>query len=104
MNKLASPSVVLCDLDGVVWLAHQPIAGSVEAIAKLRSNGMRVVFVTNNSFSTYAEQVSALGSIGVAADGDIVTSAIFSRHCRRRLPTSTSSYRDDLQQSQIERN
>jgi 4-nitrophenyl phosphatase len=76
MNKLASPSVVLCDLDGVVWLAHQPIAGSVEAIANLRSNGMRVVFVTNNSFSTYAEQVSALGSIGVAADGDIVTSAM----------------------------
>ena len=27
---------VLCDLDGVIWLAHQPIAGSVEAVAELR--------------------------------------------------------------------
>lgn len=76
MNKLVRPSVVLCDLDGVVWLAHQPIAGSVEAIADLRAEGIRVVFVTNNSFSTYAEQVKALSSIGVEAEGDVVTSAM----------------------------
>lgn len=76
MNKPTRPSVVLCDLDGVVWLAHRPIAGSVEAIANLRSAGIRVVFVTNNSFSTYAEQVAALASIGIGADGDIVTSAM----------------------------
>ncbi len=42
---------VLCDLDGVVWLAHQPIAGSVDAIAALRAGGRRVLFVTNNSFA-----------------------------------------------------
>ena len=30
---------VLCDLDGVVWLAHQPIAGSVDAVAALRAIG-----------------------------------------------------------------
>jgi len=38
---------VLCDLDGVVWLAHRPIPGSVEAIARLRTGGHRVLFVTN---------------------------------------------------------
>jgi HAD superfamily hydrolase (TIGR01450 family) len=42
----------------------------------LREAGIRVVFVTNNSFSTYDEQVAALGSIGVPAEGDIVTSAM----------------------------
>ncbi len=36
------------DLDGVVWLADQPIAGSPEAIARLRAAGHRPVFVTNN--------------------------------------------------------
>ena len=76
MRKTVRPKVVLCDLDGVVWLAHQPIPGSVHAIASLREAGIRVVFVTNNSFSTYEEQVAALGSIGIPAEGDIVTSAM----------------------------
>jgi 4-nitrophenyl phosphatase len=76
MRKTIAPKVVLCDLDGVVWLAHQPIPGSVRAIESLREAGIRVVFVTNNSFSTYDEQVTALGSIGIAAEGDIVTSAM----------------------------
>ncbi|MCX6523102.1 MAG: hypothetical protein NTZ21_20790, partial [Actinobacteria bacterium] len=52
---LASPpEVVLLDLDGVVWLAHQAIPGSVEGIASLREAGVRVLFVTNNSGSTEA--------------------------------------------------
>jgi 4-nitrophenyl phosphatase len=76
MTKFDSTSVVLCDLDGVVWLAHQPIEGSVEAVADLRRAGKRVLFVTNNSFSTYHQQVEALGSIGIEAEGDIVTSAM----------------------------
>jgi len=76
MRKTVRPKVVLCDLDGVVWLAHEPIPGSVRAIASLREAGIRVVFVTNNSFSTYDEQVAALGSIGIPAEGDIVTSAM----------------------------
>jgi 4-nitrophenyl phosphatase len=76
MRKTVRPKVVLCDLDGVVWLAHQPIPGSVRAIASLREAGIRVVFVTNNSFSTYDEQVAALASIGIPAEGDIVTSAM----------------------------
>ena len=45
----AAPVTVLCDLDGVVWLSHHPIPGSVEAIARLRAAGHRVLFVTNNS-------------------------------------------------------
>lgn len=76
MTNFASTSVVLCDLDGVIWLAHQPIDGSVEAVAALRDAGKRVLFVTNNSFSTYDQQVSALASIGIDADGDVVTSAM----------------------------
>ncbi len=76
MRKTVTPKVVLCDLDGVVWLAHEPIPGSVRAIASLREAGIRVIFVTNNSFSTYDEQVAALASIGIPAEGDIITSAM----------------------------
>lgn len=57
-------------------MAHVPIAGSVEAVARARESGMRVLFVTNNSFSTLDQQVAALEGIGVPAVGDVVTSAM----------------------------
>jgi HAD superfamily hydrolase (TIGR01450 family) len=70
------PSVLLLDLDGVVWLAHEPIPGSVDAIADVRSSGVRVLFVTNNSNSTVSEQEEVLASIGIPAAGDVLTSAM----------------------------
>ena len=52
MTPMTAPtavSTVLCDLDGVVWLARQAIPGSPEAVARMRAAGWRVLFVTNNS-------------------------------------------------------
>jgi len=54
---------------------HQPIPGSVEAIAALRDRGHRMLFVTNNSFSVVADQEAKLASIGIPARGDVCTSA-----------------------------
>lgn len=71
----STPFPVLCDLDGVIWLAHQPITGSADAIAQLRARGHRVLFVTNNSASRVAEQEAALAAIGIPAVGDVLTSA-----------------------------
>jgi len=69
------PCVVLCDLDGVVWLSHQPIIGSVDAVARLRAAGHRVLFVTNNSAARVEVQEAALEAIGIPAAGDVLTSA-----------------------------
>ena len=45
----------LLDLDGVVWLAHEPIAGVAEGVATLRAAGERVLFVhTGGSPSLHA--------------------------------------------------
>jgi HAD superfamily hydrolase (TIGR01450 family) len=66
---------VLCDLDGVVWLARQAIPGAPAAVELLRDSGRRVLFVTNNSVSVLAEQEQALAAIGIPAGGDVVTSA-----------------------------
>jgi 4-nitrophenyl phosphatase len=71
----AARRVVLCDLDGVVWLAHRPIPGSVEALHDLRAAGHRVLFVTNNSAPLMAEHEGALARIGVDAAGDVLSSA-----------------------------
>lgn len=68
--------LLLCDLDGVIWLAHRPIPGSVEAVAALRAASWRVVFVTNNSFSPVSEVEESLASIGIPAAGDVVTSSL----------------------------
>ena len=79
MDKLADDStagVILCDLDGVVWIGHEPIAGSVEAVALARAAGFRVVFVTNASFRTRRSVVDELARIGVPARGDVLTSAM----------------------------
>jgi 4-nitrophenyl phosphatase len=66
----------LLDLDGVVWLSGVAIPGSVEAIARLRSAGERVVFVTNNSSARVGDQEAKLAAIGIPAEGDVLTSAM----------------------------
>lgn len=64
------------DLDGVIWLADRPIAGSAQAVARLRSRGERVVFVTNNSSLTVAEYLAKLDRHGIPTGADdLVTSA-----------------------------
>jgi glycerol 3-phosphatase-2 len=71
----ANGPVVLCDLDGVVWLAHHPIPGAVPALDDLRGAGRRVLFVTNNSAPLMADHERALSQIGVEAAGDVLSSA-----------------------------
>ena len=70
----------LLDLDGVVWLAGVAIPGSVDAVARLRAAGQRVLFVTNNSSARVAEQEAKLAAIGIDATGDVVTSAMAASH------------------------
>ncbi|MGH9262562.1 MAG: HAD family hydrolase, partial [Acidimicrobiales bacterium] len=64
------------DLDGVVWLSDRPIAGAAAAIARLRADGRRVLFATNNSSVPRAGQEAKLAGFGIPADGDVMTSAM----------------------------
>lgn len=64
------------DLDGVIWLAEQPIAGSADAVARLRDAGIQVVFATNNAAPTVEQLIGRLDAAGIpAAPEDLVTSA-----------------------------
>jgi len=74
--EVATRGAWVTDLDGVVWLAEQPIAGSAEAVARLREAGTRVCFVTNNAAPTVGELLERLGSAGIeVTEGDLITSA-----------------------------
>jgi HAD superfamily hydrolase (TIGR01450 family) len=64
------------DLDGVVWLAHAPIAGSVDAVARLRGAGHRLAFVTNNSQAPASQVANRLKDIGIDPGNDVITSAM----------------------------
>lgn len=75
-GSCAGIHTVLCDLDGVVWLARRAIPGAVEAIAAIRRSGRRVLFVTNNSVAPEDELIEALAAIDIPAQGDVVTSAM----------------------------
>lgn len=68
--------MIVCDLDGVLWLGDSPIAGAADAIAELRAAGHRLVFASNFSFALPGELASKLEGMGVAADGDVVTASM----------------------------
>jgi 4-nitrophenyl phosphatase len=64
------------DLDGVVWLAEEPIPGAADAVARLRATGDDVVFVTNNSSQPVRAVEAKLAAHGIPAEGDVLTSAM----------------------------
>ena len=75
MPQSPEPTWVI-DLDGVVWLADEPIPGSADAIGQLRRSGRRVLFATNNAAPTVEELLTRLDAAGVPASSDeLVTSA-----------------------------
>ncbi len=67
----------LLDCDGVVWLTEQVIEGAPEAVARLRASGVRVVFLTNNSYPRRSDHLAKLERMGIPTGGDdILTSAM----------------------------
>lgn len=70
------PNGWICDLDGVIWRGDSAIAGSAESVRRLRSEGQRVVFVSNNSSTTIGDYLAKLDRMGMATEPqDLVTSA-----------------------------
>ena len=64
------------DLDGVVWLADQPVPGSPEAVVRARAEGVRIIFVTNNSSMAVGDYLAKLERMGIPTNpDDLVTSA-----------------------------
>ena len=65
------------DLDGVVWLAHEPLPGAPEAVQRLRAAGEPLLFVTNNAQFGPDTVADRLRRAGVPAEPtDVVTSAM----------------------------
>ncbi len=91
VNLPADVRAVLLDLDGVLYVEDEPVAGAVDAVRSLREAGLGLRFVTNTTSRPrrmIAERLERLG-FGLAT-GDVVTPAALAvRHClqggRRRV-------------------
>lgn len=69
-------TVVVLDLDGVLWRGDEPIPGSSEAVRALQDAGNRVAFLTNNSSLRISDCRAKLVAFGIGADpADVMTSA-----------------------------
>ena len=84
--------VALLDLDGVVYLGEQPVAGAPQALAEARQAGMRLAFVTNNASRTPDQVAQLLRRVGVPAAADeVVNSAQAAAHyLADRLPAGAA--------------
>lgn len=71
-----SPSLVIFDLDGVVYRGSDAVPGAAELVNALRRRGTLTSFATNNSMATRRAYVDRLAAHGIAATLDeIVTSS-----------------------------
>jgi HAD superfamily hydrolase (TIGR01458 family) len=61
---------ILLDVDGVFHVSGEPIAGGGEAVRRLREDGHRVRFVTNNTTRTRAELASELRAMGIELEDE----------------------------------
>jgi HAD superfamily hydrolase (TIGR01458 family) len=57
-------AAILMDVDGVLHVSGEPIPGAVEAVARLRAEGHRLRFVTNDSTRSRATLVEELRGMG----------------------------------------
>lgn len=69
---------IVCDLDGVVYLGDEAVPGAGEALARIRAEGIDVVFVTNNSSrspETVAERIRTMTGFPAEPE-NVLTSAM----------------------------
>ncbi|MEO5746164.1 MAG: HAD-IIA family hydrolase [Terracoccus sp.] len=67
---------VICDLDGVVYRGGDAVEGAPQALVRLKAEGLRIVYATNNASRPPADVAAQLVSLGAPCDlDDVVTSA-----------------------------
>jgi HAD superfamily hydrolase (TIGR01458 family) len=69
-------AAILLDIDGVLHVSGEPIGGGAEAVSRLRENGHRLRFVTNNTTRSRGQLADELRGLGVElADEELQTTA-----------------------------
>jgi 4-nitrophenyl phosphatase len=92
IGRLASAAGFVFDLDGTLVLpdkragTYQALPGAVEVLARMRSTGMPLVALTNNTLNTPADCAALLRAAGINLNrGEIITpSSVAAEYFKRR--------------------
>lgn len=100
-RTLALVAVVLLDIDGVLHVSGVAIPGAPEAIARLRAEGHRLRFVTNNTVRARAQLAAELRALGFdVAEEDVQTTPLTAARLLaglRVLPLTAAAIHSDLE-------
>ena len=92
-SVLKQKKLFIFDMDGTIYLGGRPFDFAIRYIKKLRENGMRVLFFTNNASHTtpfYREKLTRLGF--EPRDGEIMTSGDVTFEFLKRFRAGKSVY------------
>jgi HAD superfamily hydrolase (TIGR01458 family) len=94
---LAGLRAVLIDLDGVLYVEDEAIAGAHDAVDALRAAGLALRFVTNTTSRSRAQTLDKLVRLGFAIDEDelVTPAALAVAHCRERGHERVALLMDD---------
>jgi HAD superfamily hydrolase (TIGR01458 family) len=94
-------AAILLDVDGVLMVSGEPIAGAAAAVRQLREDGHRLRFVTNNTTRARARLAEELREVGIdLTDDELQTTPIAAAHAlagKRVLALTMHAVVDDLQ-------
>jgi HAD superfamily hydrolase (TIGR01458 family) len=68
-------AAILLDIDGCLHVSGEPIPGAAEAVHRLREQGDRLRFVTNNTIKSRRSLAEELGSLGIELAPDELQTA-----------------------------
>jgi HAD superfamily hydrolase (TIGR01458 family) len=98
-------AAILLDVDGVLHVSGEPIAGGAAAVRRLRDAGHRIRFVTNSTTRSRAQLAEQLRSLGIEVDEEEIqtTGGVANRELagKRVLALTMPGILDDLQQLQL---
>ncbi|MFN2200905.1 MAG: HAD-IIA family hydrolase [Caldilineaceae bacterium] len=89
MRSLDNIDGFVFDLDGTVYLGESALPGAVDAIAELRRQGKRVLFVSNKPLEPRSAYANKLTRLGIpATEEDVITSAfVLARYLATHEPS-----------------
>ena len=103
LDRLPRATAVLLDLDCVLYVEDEPIAGAIEAVAALRDRGLRLRFVTNTTSRPRRDILARLQRLGMpVTERELITPARLAvEHClaagrRRALLLMRDEVKADL--------